>query len=104
MLILSDRAIQQLISIKPDHSILRVSVKGGGCSGLSYHLEWIPNASDTLNDHVFSYDGLVCAIDEKSMLFLNNVELDYSNDMNSYGFTWKNPNAKKTCGCGSSFS
>jgi iron-sulfur cluster assembly protein len=104
MIKLSDRAIKQLLAIKPDRSILRISVKGGGCSGMSYHLEWIPDTSDTLKDEVFSCNSLVWCVDKKSMLFLNNVQLDYSNDMNDYGFSWSNPNAKKTCGCGSSFS
>ena len=104
MLKLSDQAVKQLMSIRPDRSILRISVKGGGCSGLSYNLEWISETSAIVDDHVMSSDGLIYVIDKKSMLFLSGVELDYSNDINNYGFTWSNPNAKKTCGCGSSFS
>lgn len=104
MLKLSDQAVKQLMSIRPDRSLLRISVRGGGCSGLSYNLEWISEASATSDDHMVADSDLVYVIDKKSMLFLAGVELHYSNDINNYGFTWNNPNAKKTCGCGSSFS
>ncbi|MBX7246745.1 MAG: iron-sulfur cluster assembly accessory protein [Candidatus Sumerlaeaceae bacterium] len=81
---------------------LRVGVKGGGCSGLSYTMgvEEKPAPSD----QVFEYDGVRVFCDPKSYLFLNGLTIDYSTDMLNGGFKFVNPNATKTCGCGTSFS
>ncbi len=81
---------------------LRVSVSGGGCSGLSYNLDFVPEGSE--KDKVFEQDGVKVVVDNKSYLYLNGLELDYSGGLNGKGFVFQNPNAKKSCGCGNSFS
>ena len=81
---------------------LRVGVKGGGCSGLSYTFSWEREAR--LGDEVFEGpDGAKVFIDRKSYLFLKGTVLDYDTALLSKGFVFNNPNAKQTCGCGSSF-
>lgn len=89
-----------------DHS-LRVSVQGGGCSGFQYGLTFESqeeSESSKENDFSENYDGINVLIDKKSALFLSDVTLDWISDLNQRGFKFKNPNATKTCGCGSSFS
>jgi iron-sulfur cluster assembly protein len=89
--------------INPDTHHLRVGVKGGGCSGLSYTMDF----DDTINesDDVFEVGGgLKVVVDKKSVLYLFGTELQYSSGLNGKGFTWSNPNASRTCGCGESFS
>lgn len=81
---------------------LRVGVKGGGCSGLSYIFAWEKTAR--LGDEVFEGpDGSKVFIDKKSLLYLDGTVLDYDTGLISRGFVFNNPNAKSTCGCGSSF-
>jgi iron-sulfur cluster assembly protein len=81
---------------------LRVGVKAGGCSGLSYTFAWEREAR--VGDEVFEgADGAKIFIDKKSLLFLNGTVLDYDTNLVSKGFVFNNPNAKTTCGCGSSF-
>jgi iron-sulfur cluster assembly protein len=81
---------------------LRVGVKGGGCSGLSYTFAWEKEAR--FGDEVFQGpDGATLFVDKKSLLFLNGTVLDYDQSLISRGFVFNNPNAKTTCGCGSSF-
>ncbi len=82
---------------------LRVKVVGGGCSGMSYKLDFetIP-ASE--HDRVFEQEGVSLVIDKKSLIYLSGTELDFSGGLNGKGFVFSNPNAKRTCGCGSSFS
>lgn len=81
---------------------LRVGVKGGGCSGLSYTFAWEKEAR--FGDEVFDGpEGAKIFVDKKSLLFLNGTELDYDTSLISKGFVFNNPNAKTTCGCGSSF-
>ncbi len=81
---------------------LRVGVKGGGCSGLSYTFSWEREAR--MGDEVFEGpDGSRIYVDKKSLLFLNGTVLDYDTSLVSKGFVFNNPNAKSTCGCGSSF-
>jgi iron-sulfur cluster assembly protein len=81
---------------------LRVGVKGGGCSGLSYIFAWEREAR--FGDAVFEGpDGTKIFVDRKSLLFLNGTVLDYDTSLISKGFVFNNPNAKTTCGCGSSF-
>jgi iron-sulfur cluster assembly protein len=85
----------------PEH-YLRVSVSGGGCSGMSYKLGMEAEAKPT--DKVILFDDLKVLVDPKSSLYLAGIEIDYSDDLMNAGFQFKNPNAKTTCGCGTSFS
>ena len=82
--------------------VLRVAVKGGGCSGLTYVLDIVDEARE--GDKVIEQEGVTLAIDRKSYVFLAGTELDYSGGLNGKGFIFNNPNAKKACGCGTSFS
>ena len=87
---------------KPDAN-LRVGVKGGGCSGLTYILEIVDDGpSDT--DKVIEENGVRLYVDKKSYIFLAGTVLEYSGGLNGKGFVFNNPNAKTTCGCGTSFS
>lgn len=89
--------------ITPDTHNLRVGVKGGGCSGLSYTMDFDDKIEDT--DEVIEVDGgLKVVIDRKSVLYLFGTELNYSDGLNGKGFQWENPNASRTCGCGESFA
>lgn len=85
-----------------DMVYLRVSIKGGGCSGFMYGLGF-ESEIDENNDLVEKYEDLNVAIDKKSAMFLNEVTLDWIDDINQRGFKFINPNATKTCGCGQSF-
>ena len=84
----------------PDHFV-RVGVKGGGCSGLMYDLDFDDQMKD--GDKVFEDNGVKVVVDKKSLLFLDGTLLDYDTELLSKGFVFNNPNAKATCGCGSSF-
>jgi iron-sulfur cluster assembly protein len=81
---------------------IRVSVKGGGCSGLMYDLDF----DDTTlpNDHIFEDRGVKIFVDKKSLLYLAGTTLDFSDGLNGKGFQFINPNASRTCGCGESFA
>ncbi len=81
---------------------LRVGVKGGGCSGLTYDLSIDSETRE--NDKVIEQHGVTILIDKKSYIFLAGTTLDYSGGLNGKGFEFQNPNAKTTCGCGTSFS
>ena len=82
---------------------LRVGVKGGGCSGLSYVMDFDDKIEPT--DEVVTLEsGLKVVIDKKSVLYLFGTELNYSDGLNGRGFEWINPNASRTCGCGESFA
>jgi len=85
------------------HSMLRVMVVGGGCSGMSYKLGF-DNQPAAANDKVFEKQGVKLVIDAKSYLYLAGMVLDFTDGLNGTGFVFNNPNAKRTCGCGSSFS
>jgi|SRR5579884_266761 iron-sulfur cluster assembly protein len=105
MISVSVAAAQKLRSLREGDKALRVSVMGGGCSGLSYKLEWVDPATVTDRDKLFVVDGdIKVVIDSKSNIFLAGTLLDHSDGLNGTGFTFTNPNAKKSCGCGSSFS
>ena len=82
---------------------LRVGVQGGGCSGMSYVLA-IEDVTPKPHDTVFEQDGIKVLIDAKSHLYLDGTTLDFKNGMVGGGFEFQNPLAKKSCGCGSSFS
>ncbi|SNY95127.1 HesB/IscA family protein [Flagellimonas pacifica] len=81
---------------------VRVGVKSGGCSGLSYELNFDKTASDT--DKVFEDNAVRIIVDKKSFLYLVGTTLEYSGGLNGKGFVFNNPNAQRTCGCGESFS
>jgi iron-sulfur cluster assembly protein len=81
---------------------LRVSVKGGGCSGLMYDLHFDDHTNDA--DEVFEDKGVKVLVDKKSMLYLLGTTLDFSDGLNGKGFHFVNPNATRTCGCGESFA
>lgn len=81
---------------------LRLGVLGGGCSGLSYQFKFDTKARAT--DYVFDYDDVKVFIDPKSMIFLKGMILDYKESLMQSGFEFINPNAQKSCGCGTSFS
>lgn len=81
---------------------LRVGVKGGGCSGLSYELGFDNIPQD--GDNVVEDNGVKIVIDKKSFLYLFGTELDFSDGLNGKGFQFINPNASRTCGCGESFA
>jgi iron-sulfur cluster assembly protein len=81
---------------------LRLGVLGGGCSGLSYQFKYEPKPRP--NDHIFEFDGVKVFVDPKSMLYLNGMTLDYKESLMYSGFAFDNPNADKSCGCGTSFS
>ena len=81
---------------------LRLGVVGGGCSGLTYQFKF--DARERPNDHVFEFDGVKIFIDPKSMLYLDGMTLDYKESLMQSGFAFHNPNAQKSCGCGTSFS
>ncbi|HAK10787.1 MAG TPA: iron-sulfur cluster assembly accessory protein [Chitinophagaceae bacterium] len=80
---------------------LRVGLKGGGCSGLSYVLGF---DQQTEEDETFEYEGVPCIMNKSHQLYLFGMEIDWQGGLNSRGFTFTNPNASKTCGCGTSFS
>jgi iron-sulfur cluster assembly protein len=81
---------------------LRLGVLGGGCSGLSYQFKF--DARERPTDKVLDYDGVKIFVDPKSLLYLDGMVLDYQESLMQSGFVFDNPNAKKGCGCGTSFS
>jgi iron-sulfur cluster assembly protein len=106
MIEISETAAKKIRSLMAKQGIsdggLRVGVKGGGCSGLSYTFAWEREAR--LGDEVFEGpDGAKLFVDRKSYLFLQGTTLDYDTGLLTTGFVFHNPNAKQTCGCGSSF-
>ncbi len=108
MIDLTEKAVSEIKRIQTADSSsvkshLRVQVVGGGCSGMSYKLDFETNPV-TEKDRTFEKDGVVLVIDQKSYLFLQGTELDFSGGLNGKGFVFNNPNASRTCGCGSSFS
>ncbi len=106
MITVTDSAAKKVKSLIEESGFttpyLRVSVKGGGCSGLSYTMDFDDKIEAT--DEVVQADGLKVVIDRKSLLYLYGTQLTYSDGLNGKGFQWENPNASRTCGCGESFS
>tara|TARA_Y100000748_G_scaffold105573_1_gene88133 strand:+ start:315 stop:704 length:390 start_codon:yes stop_codon:yes gene_type:complete len=85
-----------------DNHFVRMSVDSGGCSGMNYKMDFEDNQGDY--DKIFEINGLKVVCDLKSWLYLKNITIDYSDDMLNGGFKIENPNAERTCGCGTSFS
>ena len=85
-----------------DGHALRVAVVGGGCSGFSYQLDFDDQTQD--GDELIEYDGVQVRVDPTSAQYLRGIQIDYVNSLSGGGFKFVNPNAKHTCGCGSSFS
>jgi iron-sulfur cluster assembly protein len=81
---------------------LRLGVQGGGCSGLSYLIKF--ETESRPNDKVFEFDDVKIFVDPKSLLYLEGLTLDYTESLMQSGFAFQNPNAKKSCGCGTSFT
>ncbi len=86
---------------RPEGTFIRVGVDGGGCSGLSYKLEFDHLIKD--GDQQFEDKGVKIVVDRKSFLYLVGTELEYTGGLNGKGFVFNNPNASRTCGCGESF-
>lgn len=82
-------------------SVLRVGVKGGGCSGMTYILAF---DQPTEKDEHFEIDGIPCIMEKSHGIYLMGMQVDWQDGLNSRGFTFNNPNASKTCGCGTSFA
>jgi iron-sulfur cluster assembly protein len=100
---LTDNAVMRILSLVGDspEKGLRVKVIGGGCSGLQYKMDM---DAPREGDKVFERHGAKVVVDRKSFLYLNGTELDFQDTLMSSGFTLRNPNVKRTCGCGQSFS
>ncbi len=102
----TENAVKRLKAVmeaygKSDH-FLRMSVDGGGCSGMTYKMDFENEKGEF--DKEFESNGLTIICDLKSWLYLKDIEIDYSDDLLNGGFKIKNPNADRTCGCGTSFS
>ena len=106
MIQLTENAVKQIKHIRDDEKVaeggLRIAVVGGGCSGMSYKLDFAKESQPT--DKVFEQDGVKVFIDPKSFLYVRGLTLDYQGGLNGTGFTFQNPNAAKSCGCGTSFA
>ncbi|GAY58657.1 hypothetical protein CUMW_188660 [Citrus unshiu] len=106
-ILLTENALKHLNKMRSERSedlCLRIGVKQGGCSGMSYTMEFENRANARPDDSVIEYDGFVIVCDPKSLLFLFGMQLDYSDALIGGGFSFKNPNATQTCGCGKSFA
>jgi iron-sulfur cluster assembly protein len=105
---LTERAAQEVKTVisqqklNPEQTFLRVGVKGGGCSGFSYTLDLADQKA--ANDEEWEIHGIKVICDPKSNIYLNGVTVDFRDELMGRGFTFHNPNATNTCGCGSSFS
>ncbi len=108
MIKVSETARKKIVSLMEDDGFnaatdyVRVGVKSGGCSGLSYDLKFDKAMGE--NDKLFEDNNIKVAVDKKSFLYLAGTILEYSGGLNGKGFVFNNPNAQRTCGCGESFS
>jgi iron-sulfur cluster assembly protein len=89
--------------VQEDKVYLRLSVKGGGCSGFQHKLDLDPHFNEKV-DELMDFHGVPVVVDRKSLLYVSGAVIDFHNDIGRRGFSVVNPNAKTTCGCGSSFS
>ncbi len=96
--------VQRLMSEDkiPQDAVIRVGVEGGGCSGLTYQMDFETETKE--DDKIFEDQGIKIAVSKKSFLYLAGTVLEYSGGLNGKGFAFNNPNASRTCGCGESFS
>ncbi|MBO9999300.1 MAG: iron-sulfur cluster assembly accessory protein [Cyanobacteria bacterium SID2] len=104
---MTDTAMKQVLALREQQGrdlCLRVGVRQGGCSGMSYTMDFEDLDKITEHDEVYDYKGFKVVCDRKSMLYLYGLVLDYNTALIGGGFTFTNPNATQTCGCGSSFS
>ncbi|PLX22664.1 MAG: iron-sulfur cluster insertion protein ErpA [Ignavibacteria bacterium] len=102
----TEKAAQEIAKIRAENGIpgeynLRIGVKGGGCSGLTYSLGFDGEQND--GDEILEISGVKLVVDSKSLFYLEGTEVDYSDGLQGRGFVFNNPNAVRTCGCGSSF-
>lgn len=95
------RELKRLMESESDVDGVRLGVKGGGCSGLSYVLEF---SKEREGDNIVEQDGIRFLMDRKSTIYLKGIVLDYKEGLEGKGFVFTNPNATSTCGCGESFS
>ncbi|KAI8540713.1 hypothetical protein RHMOL_Rhmol08G0007100 [Rhododendron molle] len=104
---LTDNALKHLSKMRSERNddlCLRIGVKQGGCSGMSYTMEFESRENARPDDSIIEYNGFVIVCDPKSLLFIYGMQLDYSDALIGGGFSFKNPNATQTCGCGKSFA
>ena len=104
---ITETALNRLESLKrrrqTPEAVLRIGVRGGGCSGLSYYMDLVDNAE--VKDKIFTFrDGHQVAVDRKSYLFINGSELDFEKTMVKTGFVFRNPLSNRSCSCGDSFT
>jgi len=104
---ITEKAAAEILRIMKEKNIpetygLKVGIVGGGCSGLQYTMDFAPEPQT--GDKVFSEHGIKLFVDIKSFLYLHGTSLDFSDGLSGRGFVFSNPNASRTCGCGSSFS
>jgi iron-sulfur cluster assembly protein len=108
MIKVSDDASRRIVSMMQESGFdattdfVRVGVKSGGCSGLSYELKFDKEIAE--NDKVFEDNNIKITVEKKSFLYLAGTILEFSGGLNGKGFVFNNPNAQRTCGCGESFS
>lgn len=106
MINVTPKAVQKIKEQFAKHGVteggLRLGVQGGGCSGLSYLFKL--EVQQRAKDSVYEFDGVKVFVDPKSLLYLDGMTLDYRESLIRSGFVFDNPNAKKSCGCGTSFS
>ena len=98
----ASRVKELMAAQKLDHAFLRMGVRGGGCSGMTYDLQF--DSELRKHDKQFEVEGVKVVVDVKSYLYLNGTTLDYVTQGLTGGFTFVNPNAKASCGCGTSFT
>jgi len=106
MIQLTEKAIGRIRQVFVKQGVegggLRLGVQGGGCSGMSYLIRFEPKQRPS--DRVFDFEGVKVFVDSKSLIYLEGMTLDYKESLMQSGFVFENPNAKKSCGCGTSFS
>ena len=106
MIQLTEKAIGRIRQVFVKQGVegggLRLGVQGGGCSGMSYLIRFEPKQRPS--DRVFDFEGVKVFVDPKSLVYLEGMTLDYKESLMQSGFVFENPNAKKSCGCGTSFS